>query len=128
MVRSPSSDWLPSEARRVEMTDRFVDAERALHAVATLCRLLRVSRSGFYAWLSRSASDREIADGLLAALIHRIDETSDGTYGVPRIHAELCRQGVRVSRRRLSRLMRRLGIRGREPAQEEAEDPRFTKP
>lgn len=94
------------------MTYRFVDAERASHAIAMLCRVLRVSRSGFYAWLSRSVSDRDIADGLLGALIDQIHAESDGTYGVPRIHADLRRRGVRVSRRRVSRLMRQQGLEG----------------
>ena len=94
------------------MTYRFIDTERVSHRVAVLCRVLRVSRSGFYAWLTRSPSDREIADGLLAALIAQIHRESDGTYGTPRIHAALRRRGVLVSRRRVARLMRQQGLEG----------------
>jgi putative transposase len=86
--------------------------EQANHGVATLCRVLRVSRSGFYAWRQRRPSRRRIDDQALAAEIARIHADSDGTYGVPRIHAELAERGVRISRRRVARLLRELGLEG----------------
>jgi putative transposase len=94
------------------MTFRFIDAEKHNHKVATLCRVLRVSRSGFYAWAGRGVSDRAASDLALAAQIERIHQESDGTYGVPRIHAELRALGVRISRRRAARLMRELSLEG----------------
>ena len=88
------------------MTCRFIDAERRNHGIATMCRVLRVSRSGFYAWRSRGISERAASDLVLAARIAAIHAESDGTCGTPRVHAELAAQGVRVSRRRVARLMR----------------------
>jgi putative transposase len=80
--------------------------------VATQCRVLGVSPSGFFAWLERPPSERQRADEVLEAVIKRIHEDSRETYGSPRIHAELADDGVRVSRKRVQRLMRNLGIEG----------------
>jgi len=66
-----------------------------------------VSRSGFHAWLRRQPSKRWVSDVRLAELIHQVHAESDGTYGSPRIHAELRHRGVRVGRKRVERLMRR---------------------
>lgn len=94
------------------MTYRFIAAEKVNHAVALLCRVLRVSRSGFYAWMDREPSARRVADEGLAREVARIHADSRGTYGAPRIHADLKEAGTRVSRRRVARLMRELGIEG----------------
>ena len=95
------------------MTFRLIEAERAQHTVSRLCEVLGVTRAGFYAWSKRPPSARELRDRKLMALIKRIHEGSRGTYGVPRIHAELeDDHGVRTSRKRVARLMRRLGIEG----------------
>lgn len=94
------------------MTYRFIAAEKVNHAVALLCRVLRVSRSGFYAWMDREPSARRVADEGLAREVARIHAGSRGTYGAPRIHADLKEAGTRVSRRRVARLMRELGIEG----------------
>lgn len=94
------------------MTYRFIDRERPNHAVATMCRALRVFRSGFYAWLERPLSDHAASDIALAARIAGIHAESDGTYGVPRVHAELAAQGIRVSRRRVARPMVEQGLEG----------------
>lgn len=80
--------------------------------MALLCRVLRVSRSGFYAWCRREPSARRIADDDLARRIATIHAESRGTYGAPRIHAELAEQGIRVSRRRIARRLRELGREG----------------
>jgi transposase InsO family protein len=79
--------------------------EKATHHVATLARVLGVSPSGFYAWCERSPSARAQADQRLLARIHRIHEESRGTYGAPRIHAELRAQGIHCGRKRVARLM-----------------------
>jgi putative transposase len=79
-----------------------------------MCRLLSVSRSGFYAWQDRPMSARAVRDVELTALIHQIHQQSyDGTYGAPRIHMELRdTYGIRVGRKRVERLMRRAGLQG----------------
>jgi putative transposase len=84
--------------------------------VAEMCRTLGVSRQGFYDWESRPPSDRQVTDRLLAAEIETIWESSARTYGAPRVHAWLGRQGYRVSRKRVARIMRThgwVGISGR---------------
>ena len=87
-------------------------AHQAEHAVHRLCELLGVSTSGYYAWLQRPVSVRALADRELTDSIREISEASDGTYGAPRIHAELADRGVRVGRKRVARLMRTAGIQG----------------
>jgi putative transposase len=95
------------------MTFRLIEAERAQHAVSLLCSVLGVTRAGFYAWRRRPPSPRELRDRELLKLIEQIHADSRGTYGVPRIHAELeDEHGVRIARKRVARLMRRLGIEG----------------
>jgi putative transposase len=94
------------------VTHRFIDAERRNHGIATMCRALRVSRSGFYAWQARGISERAASDIVLAARIAAIHAESDATYGTPRVHAELRANGVRVSRRRVARLMAEQGLEG----------------
>jgi len=74
--------------------------------VLVMCRVLGVSRSGYYAWRKRPPSERERADHELAQLIRATHERSRGTYGSPRIHAELQAQGCQVGRKRVARLMR----------------------
>lgn len=78
-----------------------------------MCRVLKVSRSGYYAWRDREPSKRAVEDARLCGLIREAHERSYGTYGSPRIHAELrlC-HGVRCSRKRVERLMRSLGLQG----------------
>jgi putative transposase len=80
--------------------------------VATLCRVLGVSPSGHYAWRKRPASARAQADQRLLRQIRTAHAASQGTYGVPRIHAELREAGVCVGRKRVARLMRAAGIAG----------------
>lgn len=92
---------------------RFVERERANYPVATMCRVLGVSTSGYYAWRSRPASPRSLADAVLTETIRTIHRESRGTYGAPRIRAEL-RDDYRVfcSQKRVARLMARAGIQG----------------
>jgi putative transposase len=95
------------------MTFRLIEQEKAHHAVSQLCRVLGVSRAGFYAWQSRPPSARAVADQQLTAQIRKIHARSRGTYGAPRIHAELrLDHGVQVSRKRVARLMRAAGVAG----------------
>jgi len=90
----------------------FVDREKALYAVAVLCRLLKVSRAGYYAWSSRPPSAREVADGVLTTQIQDAFDSNRKVYGSPRIHAELADADVHVGRKRVARLMREAGIVG----------------
>jgi len=89
-----------------------VRANRAEYEVGCQCRALGVSRSGYYAWLKREPSARARRDEELRKRIVAIHERSRGTYGVPRIHAELAAEDTRVSRKRIGRLMEESGIAG----------------
>ncbi len=85
---------------------------QALFPISAMCKTLGVSRSGFYAWRGRSPSARSIADAALTARVKAIHTASRGTYGAPRIHAELDDEGVQVGRKRVERLMKAVGIVG----------------
>jgi putative transposase len=83
-----------------------------VYPVATMCRVLGVSTSGFYAWRDRSPSARAQADAGLQERIEKIHDRSRGTYGRPRVHAELRSEGVFVGGKRIARLMKRAGLEG----------------
>ena len=87
-------------------------AHRATHAIATMSRVLGVSSSGFHAWCTRPVSARAQTDAALLDQIRAIHTRSRGTYGVPRVHAELAAQGVHVGRKRVTRLMAAAGLAG----------------
>lgn len=88
-------------------------ANQATHAVGRMCRLLGISRSGFYAWAGRPMCPRRRTDLMLTGKICAIHRRSRETYGSPNIHAELADDhGIRVGRKRVARLMRQNGIRG----------------
>ncbi|MFB6947902.1 IS3 family transposase [Streptomyces sp. NPDC056237] len=92
----------------------FIEAEKTTHGVAFLCRLLKVARSSFHAWLAaaKARAARKAADQDLVHEIIVIHVASRHTYGVPRIHAELRRLGRAVNRKRVARLMREHCIQG----------------
>jgi len=77
-----------------------------------MCRVLGVSPSGYYAWRTRPPSARAQADQRLLTRIRAIHAQSRGTYGAPRIHAELQALGARCARKRVARLMRQAGLHG----------------
>jgi putative transposase len=83
-----------------------------MYPIATMCRVLGVSTSGYYARRRRGPSKRSHKDAELTERIRAIHARSDGTYGAPRVHAELVDEGVRVGRRRVARLMRAAGLQG----------------
>jgi len=87
-------------------------AHRAAHSIATLCRVLGVSASGYYAWVARRPSHRATQDAELLEQIRDFHRASRGTYGTPRIHRDLRAAGVRVGRKRVARLLKQAGLRG----------------
>lgn len=92
---------------------RFIAAEKATYPVSLLCRTLGVSRASFYAWHDRGPSTREQTDQQLLERIRQIHRDSRGTYGAPRIHAELRQDhGIGCGRKRVARLMRHDGLVG----------------
>ena len=91
-------------------------ANQARFPVSVMCRLLKVSKSGFYAWDDRPLSARAREDMRLSALIHGIHRRSKGVYGAPPIHAELADDhGIYVGCKRVARLMRAAGLYGAQP-------------
>ena len=91
----------------------FVEAEKAWFPVTMMCRVLEVSRAGFYAWRGRPEAVRVIEDRRLAVEVASIHAESRQRYGSPRVHAELRERGKKASRKRVARLMRQQGLRAR---------------
>jgi putative transposase len=89
-----------------------VNANQADAAVHTMCRVLHVSASGYYAWCDRPPCQRALDDAVLTERIRTIHAESDATYGMPRVRAELIDQGVRISGKHVARLLRHAGLRG----------------
>lgn len=85
---------------------------QACFPMATMSRLLGVSTSGYYAWRQRGPSKHACEDAMLQQRIETIHAQSRGTYGAPRVHAELKDEGVRMGRKRVARLMRQAGLEG----------------
>ncbi|MFB6395927.1 IS3 family transposase [Polymorphospora lycopeni] len=93
---------------------QFVADHQQRHGVKRLCQILGVPRSSYYHWRSAAAgrAARQAADAALADRIRAVHAAHDGTYGAPRIAAELRDAGMRVNRKRVARVMRRFGVRG----------------
>jgi transposase InsO family protein len=91
----------------------FIAAEKANHTVAILCRCLRVTRSGFYAWAARPPSAHAQRDTQLRVKVRAFFAASGNVYGRPRIWKDLAEDGEAVSEKRVGRLMREDGLRGR---------------
>lgn len=87
-------------------------AHQAEYAVRMMCRVLRVSGAGYYAWLKRPACARTLEDDQLRQCIRRMHADSDGTYGAARIHPQLHDEGWRIGPKRVARLMQEMGVRG----------------
>jgi putative transposase len=88
----------------------FIAAKKAEHTVTILCRCLRVTRSGFYAWQRRPESTHARDDRRLKVLVRASFEESTHRYGSPRIHEDLLEQDEHVSRKRVIRLMQEDGL------------------
>jgi putative transposase len=91
---------------------RLIEAEKTSFPVHLMCRMLGVSRSGYYGWRDRPPSRRSREDTALTEKVREIHRRSRHTYGSPRVHAELRALGTRCSRKRVERLMRKSGLRG----------------
>ena len=85
---------------------RIVSANQATIPIATMCRVLGVSESGFHAWQARAPAARSQRDTAIRVAIRAAHARSDGTYGAPRILEDLREAGYRVGRKRVARLMR----------------------
>ena len=83
------------------------------HPVRLLCGLLGVSPSGYYRWRQQRPTKRQREDAALAAPIAAAHRASRKTYGAPRIVEDLREEGIRISKRRCTRLMRAQGLRGK---------------
>ena len=91
----------------------FIEAERRSHTVRLRCRVIGVSKAGYYAWRHRAPSARRQANTALATHIGMVHQRSRRTYGSPRVTVELRAQGVRCSENRVARVMRCAGIRAK---------------
>jgi putative transposase len=87
-------------------------AHQARYPIATMCRVLEVSRSGYYAWCQQTPSTHARRDAELKRRIRQIHQSSDGTYGRPRIFAELKEEGELVAEKRIGRLLKEEGLQG----------------
>lgn len=96
------------------MRFQFIHDHRQAYPLTLMCRVLAVSRSGYYAWRKRGPSARKMADKVLLALIRLHHKKSRGSYGSPRIHEALHEEGVHCGRKRVARLMREAGLRARQ--------------
>ena len=93
------------------MKFRFIKQCQGEFSVRRMCKVLKVSSSGFYAWLKRRESRRKRDDALLLQAVRRVHQESRGTYGSPRIHTELKEEGWRIGQKRVAKFMRRHDIR-----------------
>jgi transposase InsO family protein len=93
----------------------FIESEKASFPIAFMCERLKVSKSGFYAWRARPECARAREDRRLAVLTREAHEIGRKVYGSPRVHEELKAQGIHISRKRVIRLMKEQGIKGKTP-------------
>lgn len=93
----------------------FIRAHERIFHVTTMCRVLEVSRAGFYKWRAQPLAERVKADAVLAARIRAIHTGRRRAYGSPRVHRELRDQGIRCGEKRIARVMRLNGIRAVAP-------------
>ena len=112
-ILKKAAAWFAKESGSIPRRGyAFMKANRARFPLAAMCRVLGLSPSGYYGWLRRQPSARARRDAELKARILAIWIESGGIYGCPQIHAALLAEGERVGRKRVTRLMRELGIEG----------------
>ena len=93
----------------------FIQAHARIYRITTMCRVLEVSRAGFYKWCAQPLAERVQADAVLAARIRAVHTGRRRSYGSPRVHRELRGLGVRCGEKRVARVMRQEGIRAIAP-------------
>lgn len=91
----------------------FIEAHARIFRVRTMCRVLEVSRAGYYAWRARPLAERVAEDRVLTERIRAVHTKVQHRYGSPRIHRELRAEGVRCGKKRVERLMRADGLRAK---------------
>ena len=99
------------------MKYQFITTHRQEFEITVMCRVLQVSRSGYYAWRRRPVSGREMANQKLTQQIEEIHQQSRQTYGSPRIQAELADQGVKCGPNRVARLMQEAELQAKQSRQ-----------
>ena len=100
---------------RPAMSYQFIAQHRHEYTITTMCRVLEVSVSGYYAWYKRVPSRHSREDAHLAERVKTAFQANRGVYGSPRVHAELQAQGISCGRKRVARLMREQGLAARRP-------------
>ena len=105
------SDGLLRQGAAVKFA--FIEDHQAEFPVETMCHVLEVSRSGYYAWQQRPASPTALRQAALVEQIQQIHEDSRQIYGSPRVHRELAARGVKCSENTVAKLMRKTGIRSK---------------
>lgn len=95
------------------MKFRFIQEQRETFPVGQLCRVLEVSRGGFYAWRERPHSERDRENAELVERIHAVHRENRGVYGSPRVYRALRAAGYSAGKHRVARLMRLEGLRGK---------------
>ena len=93
----------------------FIQSHARIYHIATMCRVLEVSRAGYYAWRARPLCERVKDDWVLYQRIRQIQEEVKGRYGRPRMHQELKALGFRVSPKRVGRVMREGELQAKRP-------------
>jgi len=114
-ILSKAVAWLARETGTIQTPPsgfRFVRDHQARVPVATMRRLLGVTQSGYYAWVKRPPSERAVRDAHLTRAVEASHARSDGTYGAPRILADLQEAGERVGQKRVARRLRAAGVIG----------------
>jgi transposase InsO family protein len=96
------------------MKFRLIHQERRWHGLEAMCGALGVTAGGYYSWLRRRATHRDLGGSLLLSQIRRVHNESKQTYGSPRVHDQLRQEGVRCGKKRVERLMRDNGIKAKQ--------------
>ena len=94
------------------MRYRCIDRRRTQYSVTMMCRVIKVSRSGYYAWRVRPENQRSKTDRELTRVIRRLHAETKGVYGSPKMRDELADEGYRYGRHKVARLMRLAGLIG----------------
>ena len=97
------------------MKYQFIAEYRQEYPITTMCRVLEVSVSGTYAWCQRTPDRHSREDAQLAEKVKMAFEDNRCVYGSPRVHAELCAQGLHCSRKQVARLMQEQGLFAKRP-------------